>query len=195
MSYILFDEKLLATIRTEISPAFKGATVDYNHIYDNCPRLAAVFKESLRVIFGSVSARQVVAPTVMGTKTLQTGKPVLLVTRHMHSGEEAFGKNADKFEAERFLDNSLDRSKDYKPFGSGATYCPGRVLAKREVLVFVAIMLHRFDIELLDKDGMAKLSPPELDEVVPTLGIKPPVKGTEVYVRLREASRTTEYNE
>ena len=45
-------------------------------------------------------------------------------------------------------ETSLNRSMSYKPFAGGVTHCPGRFLAKREVLVFVATILHRFDIEV-----------------------------------------------
>lgn len=188
LSYILCDKSLLEAIKAEIKPAFEGDTVNNRHLYDDCPRLAAVLEETLRLTFGSMSIRKVAVPTVLGTKMLKPGNPVMIPMRQLHYNESAFGGNAGQFDAERFLkDPSLNKSPSYKPFAGGVTYCPGRFLAKREVLVFVATLLHRFDIEVSnggsEKEGRR---PPQIDHVSPNLGVMPPVKGTELYIRLKQ---------
>ena len=62
LSYILRDRVLLETIRIEIAPAFQFNAVDSQYIYDSCPRLCAVWFETLRLTFGGVSVRDVAAP-------------------------------------------------------------------------------------------------------------------------------------
>ena len=188
LSYILCDKNLLEATRAEIKPAFQGDTVNNRHVYDDCPGLAAVFEETLRLTFGSVSVRKVAVPTVVGTKVLKPGNPVMIPIRQLHYSESAFGGNASQFDAQRFLkEPSLNKSMSYKPFAGGVTHCPGRFLAKREVLAFVATVLHRFDIEVSNGGGEEKgrRPPPTIDHLSPNLGIMTPVKGTELYIRLK----------
>lgn len=114
-------------------------------------------------------------------------------------------------------DKDLARSKSFRPFGGGTTYCPGRFVARQEVYMFVVVVLHRFRIEVMggegDTEGVneeaektkeekinpkketppTKKSPrlPELDHKKPSLGIMGPIKGADVLlrVRMRESRR------
>lgn len=187
LSYILCDKDLLDAVKAETKPAFEGDTVNNGYVYNDCPRLSAILEETLRLTFGSVSVRKVTVPTVIGTKVLQPGNPIMIPIRQLHYSESAFGGNAGQFDAERFLkETSLNKSISYKPFAGGVTHCPGRFLAKREVLVFVATILHRFDIEVLNEGSEERgRRPPKIDHISPNLGIMPPVKGTELYIRLK----------
>ena len=190
MSYILCDKNLLEAIKAEIKPAFEGGTINNRHVYDDCPRLTAVLEETLRMTLGSVSVRKVTVPTVIGTKVLKPGNPIMIPIRQLTYSETVFGGNAGQFDAERFLkEPSLNKSPNYKPFGGGVTYCPGRLIARREVLVFVATILHRFDIEV-SKGGSEKerQQPPKINHACPTLGVLPPVKGTDLYIRLKRVT-------
>ena len=195
LSYLLFDSNLLAAIRAETGPALRGGAVDHQHLFERCPRLMAVLNEALRLTFGSISVRKIVARTVIGNKTLRSGNTIMIPIRQLHYDEYAFGGDADEFDPNRFLNNNLDQSPSYRPFAGGITHCPGRFLAKREVLLFVALALHRFDIEVVgnanpdlnDEKGVS--SPPVIDHVRPNLGIMAPVKGTEVYIKINESSR------
>lgn len=65
---------------------------------------------------------------------------------------------ADAFWAERFLTPdgafSLDgKQGKYMPYGMGEHMCPGRHFAKYEMLLTVAVLMERFEIELLGPDG------------------------------------------
>ena len=190
LSYILFDKKLLSTLRAETGLTFQKKTIDYQAIHGNCPRLTSVFNEVLRLTFGSVSVRKIVAPVVIGNKDLCCGNNIMIPIRQLHYDEDAFGSDADEFDPERFLNNKLDHSPSYKPFAGGVTHCPGRFLAKQEVLVFVALVLQRFDIELVGNSsvGSEDIRRPEIDHVRPNMGIMAPVKGTEVYIKLKEST-------
>ena len=59
------------------------------------------------------------------------------------------------------------------------------------MLVFVALILDRFEINVatVDLQDENKCTPqpfPKLDESTPALGVNGPVKGSDVYVALRE---------
>ena len=188
-SYVLCDSELLKAVQAEIEPAFRNKDVDYRHIYDHCPRLTAIYTECLRLTFGSFSVRKVTAPITMGTKKLRSNSSIIIPIRSLHYNSRAFGENAEQFDANRFLDNSLDKNPSFRPFAGGITYCPGRFLAKRQTLVFVATLIHRYEIELFGgakaPDGVCR--PPQIDQMSPSLGIMAPVKETQLFVRLKQA--------
>ena len=192
VSYIICDPELLAAIKAEISPAFHDDTVDYHYLYDHCPRLTAIHIELLRLTFGSFSVRKVAAPIVMGGKKLVPGNTVIVPIRSLHYDADVFGRNPTQFDAQRFLDKpQLEKNPSYRPFAGGITYCPGRFLAKRQNVGFVAMLLHRFDVEVVNRERGPKgeMAPPKIDQDSPSLGIMGPVKGTELLVRFKEAAK------
>ena len=191
LSYVLCDSELLNIVKTEIEPAFKHNSVDYRHIYEHCPRLTAVYTELLRLTFGSFSVRKITTPILMGSKKLRSSSSVIVPIRSLHYDSKAFGENAQQFNATRFLDNTLDKNPSFRPFAGGITYCPGRFLAKRQTLVFVALLIHRYDIELFGGSGgqTGACRAPEIDQIGPSLGIMGPVKETQLFVRLKQVVR------
>ena len=191
LSHVLCDSELLNIVKTEIQPAFQNNNVDYRHIYENCPRLSAVYTELLRLTFGSFSVRKITTPVVMGTKKLRSNSSVIVPIRSLHYDSKVFGENAEQFNPIRFLDNSLDKNPSFRPFAGGITYCPGRFLAKRQTLIFVATLIYRYDIELFGgstgETGVCR--PPQIDQIGPSLGIMGPVKETQLLVKLKQAVR------
>ena len=158
---------------------------------DHCPRLDSVYHETMRIVNGALSARTIIAPTQMGTKILHKGNRILIPIRQLHYNKTVFGDEPRSFEPDRFLkDRTLKNSSSFKPFGGGINYCPGRFLAKQEMLYFVALFLNRFDIEIASDDlrDTKTHKPqrfPRLDESTPALGVNGPVKGDDVYIHLR----------
>ena len=51
------DKNLLDAIRAKTKPAFEGDTLDYRHMYNDCPRSAAIPEETLHLTFGSMFAK------------------------------------------------------------------------------------------------------------------------------------------
>ena len=83
----------------------------------------------------------------------------------------------------------MKKSASYKPFGGGVNYCPGRFLAKQEMLVFVALVLNRFEVGVADVGkGGEKVAGEQfftkLDMATPALGVNGPVKGEDVFISL-----------
>ncbi|EAW20259.1 uncharacterized protein NFIA_098930 [Aspergillus fischeri NRRL 181] len=82
---------------------------------------------------------------------LRAGSIVVMpATAHMEG--DVWGINKIDFDPERFLDwedhkASRDRRLIYMPFGGGRHLCPGRNLAKAEILGFIVMLILSFDME------------------------------------------------
>ena len=97
--------------------------------------------------------------------------------RQLHFEESVFGPQIHEFKPQRFLENpELARNPSFKPFGGGVTYCSGRFIARREVISFVALALHHYDLDLKDPGQQF----PRQDENKPTLGVIGPAKGDDI---------------
>lgn len=122
----------------------------------------------------------------IGGKARQPGRKLLMPYKQLHMDLVVFGSKEDKFDARRFMNNkSLKRSTSWRPFGGANTYWPGRFLARREVYMFLAIVLFRFDIKLVPRPGERLLRFPRADTSIPAGDLLPPVKGDDVFVEMR----------
>lgn len=190
LAYALHDQQILGKLRNEVAPALDGDKFDLEYLLNKCPYLDSVYNEVLRITASSSSVRTVTAPTEMHGKTLSPGKVVLIPCRQLHFDETVFGDNASQFVPERFLQNKdLNRSPSFRPFGGGTTYCPGRFLAKREVVTFIALFLYRFQVSLVptktETRTESRTAFPKIEEMKPCLGIMGPAKGEDVKILVR----------
>lgn len=189
MAYIVADPSLQSSIQTETGQAFIDGTLHVPHLLKNSPILDSVYNEVLRLVNGAVSARKVIAPTEIGGKWLSKGHSILIPYRQLHFNPDVFGHDADDFNPRRFLHNKgLLHNPNFRPYGGGATYCPGRVLAAQEIYGFVAFLLHRFQVEMAPNERSIFPPFPQLDDRVPALGITGPKMGMDVFVTLRPCS-------
>lgn len=181
MAYLVENPDLCTSIRNEVAPIM-STTQSPNYLsdcLDRCPKLIAVYEETLRIVTSSVSVRNIIKPLQLGGKLLRPGNRVLIPYRQILMDEEVFGPDAAKFDPVRFLKNpSLSKSPSFRPFGSGTTHCPGRFLARKEILTFIGVALSRFDIYKAEKSSVF----PRLELKKPCLGIMAPVKGDDVEI-------------
>lgn len=148
--------------------------------------LNSTYDEILRYTNNAMGVRLVVNQTRIGGKTLRPGRKLLMPYRQMHLDRDVWGPGAANFDAGRFMrDKSLSRSASFRPFGGGNGYCPGRFLARREVFMFVATVIRRFEVGLLPSSNGSKPKFPDLDETTPTGGILSPVAGQDVIVQVQ----------
>ena len=120
------------------------------------------------------------APTTISGKEFATGSRVVLPLRQLHFDSRVFGTDVNEWVPQRFMRNEkLVHSSSYRPFGGGLSYCPGRLIARQEVAVFVAVMLKRYDVEIV---GDGRL--PRLDGRKPSTGMMSPGIGEDVLVRV-----------
>lgn len=178
MSYLLHDPALLVSIQDETEPAFGNGKADMAHLLDSSPRLNALFDEVLRITNSSSSIRSVASDTLVGGFTFRAGTKVIIPYRQLHLDEAAWGPDANIFDAKRFLKHkNLNRSPSYRPFGGGSTYCPGRFIARQEVVAFVAIVLRKFDVKLGGGRRRRRRSQKGLEQKFPLLEEKKPCLG------------------
>ena len=133
--------------------------------------------------------RKVQKPTIIGNKMLKPGGTVLIPSRQLHSNPNVWGADHQHFAEGRFAKNQhLLKHSSYRPFGGGVSLCPGRKLAKEQVLAFVAILIHRFDAKL-NQDMHREF--PKLDVSTPALGVTGPAKGMDVFVELSQVEKSS----
>ena len=119
--------------------------------------LHATFQEMLRVHAKGAGARYVREDTLLNKQyLLKKGMIIHMPMAIMHSDPRIWGPDAGNFRPEHFL-KQPDANKDnksqsvvYRPFGGGASMCPGRHFVTLEVMALTALMILRYDITPLD---------------------------------------------
>lgn len=190
LTYLLHDRELLETVRAETKKAFRtDGSLDMAYLLKECNLLAAVHDETLRLSADSIGIRIVRQELEIGGKTLSSGRTILMPYRQCHFDPQLFGPNAAEFDPYRFLKNQkLQRSLGWRPYGGGSTYCPGRFISRREVSMFIALTLSRFDLVLAETGPRgARQRLPRFNDSVPTAGVVLPLPGDEVLVVLQNA--------
>ena len=182
LAYILFDNNLYKAAREEVNGAWDGGNLDVKTLCANATVLDRTFHECLRLKAGAMMGRKVLAATRIGNKMLKTGGTVLIPSRQLHSNANVWGSDHQEFSEARFAENEdLLKHSSYRPFGGGVSLCPGRKIAKEQVLALVAILIHRFDIEL-DQNMLQQFPRPDVS--TPALGVTGPATGMDVFVKL-----------
>lgn len=183
LAYLLHRPSLIQQVRKETADTFReDGSVDLDHLHDKCPNLSAMWNETIRMSAYSASVRFISEDTVIGGKILRKGNRLMIPYRQLHFDAGVFGSSIAEFRPERFSEKAnLTKSSNWRPFGGGTTMCPGRYIAKRSVLLFVALLVHRFDIEMDGYQGV-----PAAEEGKPVLGIMSIKEGQDLKVRLRE---------
>ncbi|KAJ0120683.1 cytochrome P450 [Diaporthe amygdali] len=183
LSYLLFDTDLLAAVRAETAGAMDGTNPDVTCLVnvDACPRLNSIWEETIRLTAFAASVRFLTCDLEIGGKTLRKGNRLMIPQRQLHFSTRAFGQDASMFNPDRFLENpALRRHPSLRPFGGGATMCPGRNLAKQTTLAFVALAVHTFDM-VLDPPNQKF---PRPSEGKPSIGLIDIMEDSDLRVRL-----------
>ncbi|PVI01873.1 cytochrome P450 [Periconia macrospinosa] len=184
--YMLFNPPLLSLIRQEAAPAISSERIDVNHLLNSCPRLNALWDETLRKTAFAASVRFVTEDVTLPNSSiiLRKGNRIMMPQRQLHYNPQVFGENVAAFDAERFLRDPNIKSKGcYRPFGGGVTLCPGRHLAKVTTFTFIAIMVGKYNIKL---EGGEEQQFPVPTEGNPSIGLVDVMPGTDVKVVLEK---------
>jgi cytochrome P450 len=189
MTNILQDEVLTMDIREELlSELRKNNNTDMplenridGDLLDRCKLLRSAFNETLRLSSTGCTIRRVMTPMTLDGKLIPEGTIVFMPQRPLLLSKHAFGPDSSTMNPRRFFNPKLERSEYYRPFGSGHTFCPGRIIGRKIVLAFVALALLRYDIRPL-KNGEKVLGVrgkplPRVDDGSPSLGIATQIKG------------------
>lgn len=204
MVNIVLEPSLLATLRTEITPAISAITsrgssltqaalteILRTQLIQSCPLLNSLFNEVIRFYSTGSSVRETFHPVRIDGKHVPAGAKLLLPQRQLLVAPEAFGPDAHIINPARFIEQKgLDRHEYYRPFGGGITMCSGKTVGRYEVLSFVAWALWRFEFEVVPEggrafDGTEGRAVPSIDVRKPSLGISKQVEGDDLVVVLR----------
>lgn len=178
------DIELLTEVRREILEAIgksRQAHVSPNALSlailkECCPKLTAVFRESLRIGSENFSVRLIKEDTMLANKYfLAKGAVVQIAGGVIHGDRSIWGQDVDEFNPQRFLDQK-SRSSGFHPaafrgFGGGKTLCPGRHFATNEILLFAAMIIYGF--EITDQDQQPVRVPAKNDRVMPVHILEP----------------------
>ncbi|KAK4442767.1 cytochrome P450 [Podospora aff. communis PSN243] len=173
---IIRSPSLFASVRAEVLTAFvpsadgKPPTLDVPKLL-SLPLLNSILIETLRLHLSLNLFRQVENPAgiVIDGYHIPKGCLVQAATRMAHRDEKTWsaeGHPASEFWAQRHV-KSVVKNGDgederlipefdvagkrgsFMPFGGGSGMCPGRFIAKQEILMTLATMVARFDVEFL----------------------------------------------
>ena len=184
LCYILTDSALFTTIRDEVRPAVESTTsaADLGMRIKSCTKLHSVLRESLRLSATTLSNRTAMSrQTLPSGKTLAADTDVMVLYHEMMRDPDVFGDGTDDFRWDRFYDNGkLATVPEFRPFGGGVGQCPGRFLAQTEIMVLIALLITKYDLEAW---GMG-CKFPEMDLVTPPVGLTAPKAGQDMWVRV-----------
>ncbi|MCJ1283685.1 hypothetical protein MMC26_003016 [Xylographa opegraphella] len=157
--HIYSDQALLRDIRDElevtcvstVSPAERSLHI--MTMREKCRLLHSTFQELLRVHALGAGARFVREDTMLDDQyLLKKGMVIQMPMAVMHSDPLIWGPDAVAFQPRRFLKHteatqgSKQKATAYRPFGGGASLCPGRHFVALEALALTAYMVLRFDM-------------------------------------------------
>ena len=168
----------MADIKRETQAAIIDGELDFGILLTSCPLLQSCLLETLRLDGNTITARGVAESRELSGKVVKQGNRVLIPHRVLNRDELIWGRNSEAFQADRFIkDKSLETNPAYRPFGGGSTYCPGRVIAKLQISIFIAVFLDEFEVELVPGQQF-----PTIDNTQPSVGTTGPSPDTDVRV-------------
>ena len=131
------------------------------------PCLASLYSECLRFHLSAQLGRRLNQDMEVGGYLLKAGNAVIAPTWLGHRDESIWSKpghSPNEVWPERFLHLDSTKPGDFFPFGTGVATCPARNYAKQEILIAVALMLLKFDIQplhFINPDGSVRHRSPE----------------------------------
>lgn len=144
--------------------------------------LRSCYFETIRMHTVSASIREVLEDTEVVTKpdstssegeahtyTLKKGGVVNMPSSMLHYNPD-FNPDPEKFMPKRFVSKEQGglgqkTATSTRSFGGGASYCPGRIFAERQIVGYLAIIISTFDI-WIDNEGSWQLpKTAEFDDV------------------------------
>ncbi|KAI8920820.1 bifunctional P-450:NADPH-P450 reductase [Powellomyces hirtus] len=152
--YLLKDPTKFQKAQEEVDRVTGGGPLTLQHL-KQLPYLDACMKESLRL---SPTAPAFQVGTLNGPHTFKTGHTIqptesaYVILPKLHRDPKVWGDDAEEFRPERMLDGGFERlpQNAWKPFGNGMRGCIGRAFAWQESLLVLALIIQRFNFEMVD---------------------------------------------
>ena len=115
--------------------------------------MLVVMKESMRMNNAAATiGRTLVAPYVVDGVTLPAGTNVGIGIYQLHHNPTVWGDDHMEFKPSRFLPENLAKMDNFAfiPFSAGARNCIGQQFGINEIKVFLARILRRFRLSLVE---------------------------------------------
>ncbi|KAK0742533.1 SNF2 family N-terminal domain-containing protein [Apiosordaria backusii] len=180
------DQRLLERIREELDVQRDTEKIVLVGLKDK-RMLEAVVKECLRLNSDTYSTRLVVPKegvemNAKGDRYWFKGGAVVQISGGtIHASRGYWGEDVKEFKPERFLEGDQKWTvKGFRAFGGGKTLCPGRHFAVTTIKALIAMIVTRFEIEIVGE----KL--PEKDDGILPVHVLEPKERVMVKVRVRD---------
>jgi cytochrome P450 len=161
--HICSDAKALQQCRSELSALVTSTAgedghsinvVDVSAIKKQCPTLMAMLQETLRYHSTLINIKKVAHDTTLASKTssylLKKDAIVMIPGTAVHHDTDIWGPTSTTFDHRRFTtavaQKNLSSTLAYRPFGAGATMCPGRHFSTNVILALAAMVLLQFEV-------------------------------------------------
>ncbi|KAI2619593.1 cytochrome P450 [Hypoxylon sp. NC1633] len=177
---IIADADLFQATRVEVLQALVTHPVSGDRTFDiqklaSLPLIQSIYTESLRLHLSLNLTRTATEDFTIGGFTLPKGCTIQAPTQVSHYEEAVWGTpthRASEFWTYRHIkvrdkrpqpgdtgsgtlaSSTTGRTGSFFPYGGGGYMCPGRNLAKQEVLLMIAMIVTKFDIDFI---GWTKL--------------------------------------
>jgi cytochrome P450 len=141
----------LSTEKSSASDNSRCRILSLDLIRTKCPTLNAMLDETLRFHSSVINIKQVQHDTTLAEQYLLKKDAIIMIPgQSVHHEKEIWGPNADVFDHLRILGpeskRKLSSTSSFRPFGAGATMCPGRHFSTNVILSLVAMVVLKYDI-------------------------------------------------
>ncbi|CAK1356734.1 unnamed protein product [Cercospora beticola] len=114
----------------------------------------ACIKETLRLSspIGGFTVSSKTDQIIGGKYLIPANTPVTVNNSALHRDTAVWGDDAEEYRPERWLNGAYAKLPPncWKPFGNGMRACIGRAFAEQEMIMNVAMVLQRFQLEMAD---------------------------------------------
>lgn len=179
--------ELLREVRQEVEAQAvikqnDGHALDVGALKSRCPLLLSVFQETQRVRHIHAAIRRVMKDTLLdGKYLLKEGNYLQMPGHSIHSNTSIWGPSAREFDPYRFIKAEKLAGSDFLAWGAPPHLCPARQFAATEILILVALLAVRADLEPVSGTWAAN---PALDFNDPVTVLNPK-KDVQMYVSAR----------
>ncbi len=190
--HLFSDADLLRDVRNELEancisghPGDKARTINIMTMREQCSLIYSVFQELLRMHALGTGSRYVRDDVLLNDQyLLKKGMIVQMPMAVMHGDPSVWGTDAKDFKPRRFLKQggAKPNVSAYRPFGGGASLCPGRHFVALEIMALAACMVLRFDMAPVAGDWTV----PAQKQISLATNVFPPAADTQVRITRRK---------
>ncbi|OJD32086.1 nadph-cytochrome p450 reductase [Diplodia corticola] len=148
---LLKNPEKLHKAQQEVDSVLGDEPITVKHL-DKFKYIDACLKETLRLNgpIGMISRRAKHDTVIGGRYKIPADHALLINLRPYHSDPAVWGEDAAEFKPERMFHMDKLPKDAWKPFGIGMRSCIGRAFAEQEMIINIALILQRFQVEMAD---------------------------------------------